>query len=175
MLIEQPLDASFTIFDTPDPAEKTLDTHRYRLEAAPGKITPLTVQERMLRSRREALTRLTYQGLQRYFEDKMLDKRAFDGLKDLLDVWAEIERLKRAIDEQQARRQAIYQAQEQAQKNMAVLSNEGEEGRLRGRYVKQLAQSEEELLQIDRAIGRINGEISQKEADVEKMIAALAA
>jgi hypothetical protein len=41
--------------------------------------------------------------------------------------------------------------------------------------VKQLAQSEEELLQIDRAIGRINGEISQKEADVEKMIAALAA
>jgi hypothetical protein len=174
MLIEQPLDASFTIFDTPDPAEKTLDTHRYRLEAAPGKITPLTVQERMLRSRREALTRLTYQGLQRYFEDKMLDKRAFDGLKDLLDVWAEIERLKRAIDEQQARRQAIYQAQEQAQKNMAVLSNEGEEGRLRGRYVKQLAQSEEELLQIDRAIGRINGEISQKEADVEKMIAALA-
>ena len=174
ILIEHPLNASYTIFDTPDPAEKTLETYRYRLETPPGKMTAFSVQERMLRSRRESLTKLTYQGLQRYFEGKFLDKRAFDGLKNLLNVWAEIERLKSTISEQEARRQTIYQTQEQAQKNMTVLSNDGEEGRLRGRYVKQLAQSEEELAAIDRAIARINQEISQKEGDVEKMIAGLA-
>ncbi|NJN98051.1 MAG: hypothetical protein HC875_30210 [Anaerolineales bacterium] len=174
VLIEHAL-TGYDIFDTTAPAEKTLDTHRYQVEAAPGKITEFLVQERYLRSRREELRNLSYQGLQRYFADKLLDQKAYDSLRALLDAWAEISRLEKAIAEQEQQRGKIYKAQEQAQKNMAVLSNAGEEGKLRGRYVKQLTESEEQLAQIDQTVARLQAEINQKQANIERMIAGLAA
>jgi hypothetical protein len=175
ILIEHPLDNRYTIFDTPDPAEKTLETYRYQVKAPPGKITEFTVQERLLHLRREELRKLSYRNLQQYFADKFLDKRAYEGLKALLDAWAELNRLEKVIAEQEERRAKIYQAQEQAHKNMAVLSNDGEEGKLRGRYVKQLSQSEEELAQIDRVVAQTQTEVEQKQAEVEQMMAELAA
>jgi hypothetical protein len=173
ILIEHSL-SGYDIFDTPAPAEKTLDTHRYQVEAPAGKITEFTVQERYLRTRREELHNLSYQGLQRYFADKLLDEKAYEGLKALLDAWAEIARLEKAVADQEQQRSKIYAAQEQAQKNMTVLSNAGEEGKLRGRYVKQLAESEEQLAEIGRTMARLQTEIEQKTANIERMIAALA-
>lgn len=172
VLIEHAL-SGYTIFDTPEPSEKTLDTHRYRLEALPGRVTKFTVSERFLRSRREELRNLTYQGLQQYLADKFLDQRTYETLKQLLDAWAEIGRLEGTLTVQEQRRAKIYQAQEQVQKNMTVLAKDGEEGRLRGQYVKQLTQSEQELAEIAQTIARTQAEIERKKADIEKMIAAL--
>ncbi|MCK6626992.1 MAG: hypothetical protein L6R45_17675 [Anaerolineae bacterium] len=172
ILIEHSL-SDYVIFDTPDPAEKTLDTHRYQVEALPGKITDFLVQERYLRSRREELRNLSYQGLQRYFADKLLDQKVYDSLRALLDAWAEISRLEKAIADQEQQRSKIYKAQEQAQKNMTVLSSTGEEGKLRGRYVKQLTESEEQLAQIDQTVARLQAEINQKQINIERMIAGL--
>ena len=173
VLIEHGL-SDYVIFDTPTPAEKTLDTHRYRVDTPAGKVTEFTVQERYLRTRREELHNLSYQGLQRYFADKLLDQKAYEGLKALLDAWAEIARLEKAVADQEQQRGKIYKTQEQAQKNMAVLSNAGEEGKLRGRYVKQLTESEEQLAEIERTVARLQAEIEQKKTHLEQMIAALA-
>ncbi len=175
ILIEYPLNAGYTIFETPDPAEKTLETQRYRVEAHPRQLAELTVQERILVGHREAINNLSYQGLQEYFADKLLDERAYRGLKAVLDVLAEIRRLRQGINNQEERRLKIYKTQEQAQKNMTVLANSGEEGKLRGRYVKQLTESEEELAQIDRQVARLQTEIEQKKARMEQMIAGLMA
>lgn len=172
VLLEHNL-SDYVIFDTPTPAEKTLDTHRYQVDAPASKVTEFMVQERYLRTRREELHNLSYQGLQRYFADKLLDQKAYEGLKALLDAWAEISRLEKAVADQEQQRGKIYKAQEQAQKNMAVLSNAGEEGKLRGRYVKQLTESEEQLAEIERTVARLQAEIEQKKANVERMIAAL--
>jgi hypothetical protein len=173
VLIEHGL-SDHVIFDTPAPTEKTLDTHRYQVDAPARKVTEFTVQERYLRTRREELHNLSYQGLQRYFADKLLDQKAYEGLKALLDAWAEIARLEKAVADQEQQRGKIYKAQEQAQKNMAVLSNAGEEGKLRGRYVKQLTESEEQLAEIERTAARLQAEIEQKKIRLEQMIAALA-
>jgi hypothetical protein len=132
-----------------------------------------TVKERMLRTRQEALQNLSYRGIQQYFEDKLLDKTAYQGIKALLDVWAEIERLQQNIAEQEQRRAKIYETQQQAQRNMQVLSASGEEGKLRGRYVQQLSQSEEELATIARNIQQTQAIIERKRAEVDRMIAAL--
>ncbi|MFN8457312.1 MAG: hypothetical protein U0401_22085 [Anaerolineae bacterium] len=175
VLLEHTLDVHYVIFDTPEPAEKTLETYRYQVEAAAGHITEFTVQQRYLYSRREELRNLTYQALQRYFADKLLDESAYNGLKTVLDVLAEISRLEKQITEQEQNRAKIYKTQEQAQKNMAVLANQGEEGKLRGRYVQQLTQSEEQLAEIERTVGRIQAEIEQKRASLERIIAGLAA
>lgn len=175
VLLEHTLDSNYVIFDTPEPAEKTLETQRYLVEAAAGKITEFTVQQRYLFSRREELRNLSYQALQRYFADKLLDENAYNGLKTVLDVLIEINRLEKQITEQEQNRAKIYKTQEQAQKNMAVLANQGEEGKLRGRYVQQLTQSEEQLAEIERTIGRIQAEIEQKRVSLERIISGLAA
>jgi hypothetical protein len=174
ILIEQAINGHYTPFDSPDPVEKTLETRRYKVEAPAGKTTGLTIQERQLKSQHEALQNLSYQGLQKFFEGRFLDKQTYEALKALLDIWAEIARLQRSITEQEARREKIYKAQEQIQKNMTALSKDGEEGRLRGRYVKQLTQSEEELAEVDQAITHIQTQIEQKQAQVEQRIAGLA-
>lgn len=172
VLIERP-NSHYTVFDTPDPAEKTLETYRYKVEAPSGKVTSFTVQERYLRAHREQLKNQTYQGLQKYLEDKFLDKRTYESLRALLDVWAAISRLEKMVFEQEERKGKIYRAQEQVQKNMKVLSQEGEEGRLRGQYVQQLAKSEEELAEADRIVAQTQGEIEKKQAEIETMIANL--
>jgi hypothetical protein len=173
ILIERERNQHYIPFETAEPAETTIDTARYKVETAPGRLTEFKVQERYLVSRREEVRNLSYQGLQKYFENKFLDRQTYEELKALLDAWAEISRLEQRIAEQERRRSQIYKGQEQVQKNMAALSNEGEEGRLRGRYVKQLTQSEEELAQIERTIAQLQAEIQQKQVQIEKMIAEL--
>jgi hypothetical protein len=111
--------------------------------------------------------------LQRYFENPFLDKKSYEGLRALLDVWAEISRLEQVIAEQNRRREQTYKSQEQIQKNMAALSKEGEEGRLRGRYVKQLNSAEEVLAEVDQISTRTMAEIEQKQKQIQQMIAAL--
>ena len=173
ILIEHPLNPRYTIFETPDPAEKTADTHRYGITIEPRRMVEFVVNERVLEARREQLKNLSYQGLQKYFADKLLDKATYAGLKSLLEVWAEIDRLQKTIAEQEQLRAKIYEMQEKAQKNMGVLSNSGEEGRLRGRYVKQLADSEERLAEIAQTIARTEAAIKEKQATVVKMISDL--
>jgi hypothetical protein len=173
ILIERVIAPRYTVFDTPEPAEKTLDTLRYTVEAPASKLTEFVTQERYLRAQREELRQQSYQGLQKYFESKFLDKRTYEGLKALLDVWAEIDRLESSVAEQEKQREKIYKTQEQVQKNMAALAKEGEEGRLRGRYVKQLTQTEEELTEVERRVAQIRAEVGQKQAKINQMIAAL--
>ncbi len=172
ILIERP-NNHYLVFDTADPVEKTLDTSRYKIDAPSGKVTPFIVQERYLRAHREQLKNQSLKGLQKYLEDKFLDKRTYQSLKALLDIWTEISHLEQTFKEQEQRRNKIYTAQGKIQKNMAALSKDGEEGRLRGRYVKQLAQSEEDLAEVDRIEASTRTEIEKKQAQIENMVAAL--
>jgi predicted nucleic acid-binding Zn-ribbon protein len=109
--------------------------------------------------------------LQNYLQDKFLNEKIYQELKTLLDLWGKIGQIEQEIATQEQRRAKIYQAQEQAQKNMSVLSQDGEEGQLRGRYVKQLADSEEELTQIDQNVLRMQTEIKQLDAQIEQALA----
>jgi hypothetical protein len=131
------------------------------------------VKERHLHARRESLKDQTYKGLKKYLDDKFLDKHFYESLKALLDVWAEIADLEKIIAEQNRRREKIYKTQEQIQKNMAALTQEGEEGQLRGRYVKQLTQTEEELAEIDQIVTRTRVDIEKKQAEIKRLIALL--
>jgi hypothetical protein len=174
ILIEHVPPGGYSVFDTPSPVEKTLDTHRYQVEAKPGTITGFTVQERRMQSSHEELRNLSYQGLKQYFEGRFLDEQTYQGLKALLDAWAEIASLEKTIADQEQGRAKIYAAQEQAQKNMTVLGKEGDEGKLRARYVQQIGRSEEELAKIEQTITRLRAEIAEKQAVIQKMIASLA-
>jgi hypothetical protein len=174
VLLEHDTRSGYDIFDTPAPAEQTLTTHRYRVEAAPG-LSNFVVKERCLLIQRDSLQNLSARDLQKYLADKFLDESTFARLKELLDTFAAIEKLKADITAQESQRAAIYRSQEQAQKNMQVLAPSGEEGRLRGRYVQQLAQSEEELAQIARTLAQLADNIKQLGEKAQQIMAKLPA
>ncbi|MCB0174194.1 MAG: hypothetical protein KDJ97_27020 [Anaerolineae bacterium] len=173
VLIERQRQTRAAPYDMPEPTETTLDFYRYQVETQPSWITTFTAQERRLVSRREELYQQSYQGLQKYFDDKFLDAATYQKLKNLLDIWGEIAQMKQAIEAQEARRGQIYVAQDQIQKNMAALSQDGEEGRLRGQYVKQLGDSESQLAEIAQMITATQSKIKQQQAEIDKLIAAL--
>jgi hypothetical protein len=173
VLIEHNRSGSYQLFDMTEPTEKTLDTYRYEVSASAGKITNFMVQERYLRASRMEIRNLSYQNLQQYFNDKFLDDHAYQELKGLLDLWAEISNLEKEIVAQEQQRGKIYQMQEQAQKNMVVLAKEGEEGALRSRYVQQISQSEEELNKIKNEISRMQADIKRKQQQIEQWLARL--
>ncbi|MCP5049573.1 MAG: DUF4139 domain-containing protein [bacterium] len=173
ILIERPLDQRFEPFDTPEPEEKTLETYRYKVDAPAGELREFNVRERWLRAHHEALNTLSYNALQKYFDGKYLDKRTYNELKGLLDAMAEISRLENVIQQQENRRKTIYHSQDQIQKKMAMLAKDGEEGRLRGRYVKQLTEKEEQLEEIETVINQTRTEIERKNAAVDQLIAQL--
>lgn len=173
ILIEQPIITGYTNFDTPEPEETTSETQRYRVEVAARRTLKFSVRTRRLRSQRETLQNQNYQGLKRYLDGKFLDKKTYDALTALLDVWGEIAKLEQKIKDQEQERAKLYKAQEQIQKSMSALAKEGEEGRLRGRYVKQLEQSENQLTGISQTIDQTRTEIERKQTQIEQMIAAL--
>lgn len=173
ILIEHPIISGYTNVDTPAPEATTSETQRYRVEVGPRRLKEFSVRTRRLRSQREALQNQSYQGLKRYLEGKFLDRKTYEALTALLDAWGEIAKLEQRLKAQEQERDKIYKAQEQIRKSLSALATDGEEGRLRGRYVKQLEQSENQLAEIAQAIGQIRAEIDQRQAKNEQMMAAL--
>ncbi len=173
ILVERNVMHQFIPFDTPEPQEKTLDTYRYKVVAPAGKITEFKVKERCLRAVHQQLRDLSLQTLQHYFENKFLNKKLYESLKEVLDILAEIARLQKVIKEEQKKCSAVYTAQTQIQKNMAALSMDGEEGKLRGRYVKQLSDKEEQLAKSETIINETETKIREAEARFRELLSKL--
>jgi hypothetical protein len=173
ILIERPVNKHFKPFDTVEPEEKTIDTYRYKVTPAAGKLTEFLVQERFLRSHHEEIRNLGADNLKRFFEDKFLDKQTYKELKSLLDSVAEIRQMELTIKQKEERRKTIYSSQDQIQKKMNVLTQAGEEGRLRGDYVKRLTLQEKELEDIEKTISQTRAEMSRKDQLINQLIANL--
>lgn len=173
VLIEHPINTIYDIYDTPTCTEQTADFYRYSITAEANKTTLFKVKERRLQTRSEKILDLSYKALQSYFDDKFLTRAIYMGLRDILDAWEKLSQLSKDIIAQEKRREEVYRSQEQIQKNMRALSQTGEEGRLRGRYVKQLTETEEALSEIETTIAKLKATRAAQEAQVHQMIAAL--
>ena len=159
VLVEHPRAAHYDLFDTPSPQERTAEHLRFAVTAPAWGETTLKVQERRLTRRREELQKQSYEGLQRYLQRGLLDRRMLDQLAKLLLLWETVADYEKKLARCDQEREKIYQAQRQIQGNMQPLSQAGKEGTLRARYVKQLESTEERLRSLE-----------QREADLETQI-----
>ena len=172
ILIEHGRTARYKLFDTPTPRERTDEHYRFEIEVPARGETTLRVGERRLLSRREELQRQSYQGLQRYLRDGLLDRRTYDRVAELLALWEQIADRQKEIAQGDKERQKIYKAQKQIQGNMGALSKTGKEGALRARYVAQLEESENQLRTIERRERDLKKEIARLEQEIERRLRA---
>ena len=170
VLVEHPRTAHYSLFDTPEPQERTDEHLRFQVQIQPRAEATLKVQERRLVSRREELRRQSYENLQRFLRQGLLDSTAYEQVAQLLRLWEQIGDLEGRLKQIGQKRQQIYQGQQQIQGNMGALSTTGKEGALRARYVEQLEASEEQLQALANEEAELNAEIERLKGEIEARI-----
>jgi hypothetical protein len=173
ILVEHPRTADYELFDTPAPKERTDEFLRFEVPVPARGEVKLRVQERRLLSRREELQKQSYQGLQRYLQQGLLNREAYDKVTELLGLWEKIGDGQKRLQEAEQERQKIYKGQQQIQGNMGPLATTGKEGALRARYVAQLEANEDQLRSLEQQETDLKAEIEGLKQEIEARLKAL--
>jgi hypothetical protein len=173
VLVEHPRTAHYDLFDTASPAEQTDEHLRFEVQVPAWGEAKLRVQERRLTRRREELRRQSYENLQRYLRQGLIERAVHDQVAELLKLWEKIADNEEELAQIEKERAKIYKAQQQIQGNMGALSQTGKEGALRARYVAQLEASEEQLKALDQREAALKAEIERLKKESEARVQGL--
>lgn len=173
LIIEQRINADFTLFDTPAPAAKTADFYRWRLKLDPRARTTFTAKERQRISRNEQISNLDYQTLQGYLRDKFIDTALYQKLQGILDLYRQIQNNQAEIDKRTQRRTQLADEQQQAAQKLQPLGREGDEGALRSRYVAKMQEQETESERLAAEIASLEATNRQLQEQVQSLVKAL--
>jgi hypothetical protein len=138
------------VFDTPEPAERTGEFYRYQVEVAAGRHATFTAKQRRSVWRREEIRNQSLAQLAQWLRERALDQQTYDRLAGILKLYEEITRREEQIQKNAASRQKVLEQQKTIQGNLASLKDGGEEGQLRTRYARTLAEQEDRLSELDR-------------------------
>jgi hypothetical protein len=173
VLVEHPRTAHYDLYETPQPKERTGEHLRFEVDVPARGEDTLRVHERRLVSRREELHKQSYEGLQRYLQQGLLERDAYDQVTGLMALWEKIADDEKQLQQTDKERQKVYQAQQQIQGNMGALSATGKEGALRTRYVEQLEATEDQLRSFHQREAELRAAIESAKEEVKERIAAL--
>jgi hypothetical protein len=130
-------------------------------------------QQRYRTHRREELRNLTYQNLQRFLENRWLDRATFDRLSEMLEAFNSIQRAKADQEMFNTRRRSLYEQQEQLRANLTALNPTGQESSLRNRMLSQLEAAQDQLEALDKRRDELEQEMTAAAKHVEQIIAEL--
>jgi len=170
IVIEHDMLPGYDLFDTPSPTEQAHNVARWTVRCPPGVETTFTVNQRHRVSRYEEVRKLSQRQIQQFFEETHLDKQTFAVLNRLLSLYEQIERHEDALKEIEAERQKIYERQKQTQANLTPLGREGDEMKLRQRYVTLLNELEDRLNELLAAEKTANDAIRRLRKEIEQTI-----
>ncbi len=170
ILVEQPRQTHYTLFDSPPPTEQTEEYYRFAVEVPARKETTLRVRTRYLRQRREQIERQSYVNLQRFLRQGLIDRATHDLIATILGLLEKINGYKTRLNEIEQERQKVYAAQKQIQSNMQALSTTGKEGQMRAQYVDRLEATEHTLHALGEEEGRVNVEIARLQKEIERRL-----
>jgi hypothetical protein len=161
------------LFGVAAPTEQTILAARWNLNLAARSSTAFVVNERALRQRHEQLRGLSFEALQKYLADKVLDAQTYAALKGVRELYAEVEAADAALKKLDKEREKLFKRQTQIQGNLSPLGQNGDEGKLRSRLVRELDASEDRLREIETEAGELHVLKAQKEVSAAGAITAL--
>ena len=138
----------YELTDTREPDERSDPFLRWNVACAANAQTTFTVSERKMMHRHEQIRSLSTKRLQSYLRDKFLDETTVAQLQAVLQVYDQIARAHKHVQQIEKERNEIYRKQKQIQGNLGPLDSKGEEGALRKRYVTELNGLEDRLLKL---------------------------
>lgn len=173
--IEHPCVATYELTETPEPRERSASFARWDVTCSPNARTVFKVHERKLMSRHEQVRSLTGKQLHDYLRHQWLDANIVKALEEVLHLYYQIQEMQRQISQMQRERDAMYKQQKQIQGNLGPLGREGEEGKLRARYVGELNRLEDQLKRLEVEEQRLKQEIENLEQQARERLKKMSA
>lgn len=164
---------TFQLYDTAEPVQSTLSAARWHLAVAAHSAALFEVRERTLRRRHEQIRGLSFEALKGFLDGKVLDARTYAALRGVRELYAEVEAADASLKELGKEREKLFRRQTQIQGNLTPLGQNGDEGKLRSRLVRELDASEDRLREIETEADELHALKSQKEVSAAEAIAAL--
>ncbi len=165
--------ADYTLFDTPEPAESTADTHRYIVRAPGHGSTTFTARQRRQLYRREEIRDQKLEQLARWLRDRALNQQTYDRLRGILALYDRIAQHEAGLKRNEAARGEIFGQQRVIQGNLGALKDTGEEGQLRARYARTLQELEDRLAELKRADDALRAGIAATQTEIDAALKAL--
>lgn len=150
--IEAVVNPDWTLVDTRAPDSESATERRWQVTCPPHTETPFVWQERQLNQRHDQLNKLALKDLQDYLARRWLDQATFDSLRAYLDEVAAMQEAEAEAVRLQAKVKLVQERQASIRENLGALSGEGDEATLRTRFLRQFAESQDELESLQAAI-----------------------
>jgi len=156
VLIEHPIDATWTLVSPKEPAEKTRELYRFAVEAKPGEPVKLAVEEERIDRQQVAITNLDDNTIQMYLSSKVVSEKVKAALQEVVKQKMALQQVsaKRAQLEQQIK--VVEEEQNRIRQNMDRLDRTSE---LYKRYVKKFTDQEDE---VEKLRGQIRELVTQE-------------
>lgn len=142
VLIEHPVETSWTLIEPKEPAEKTRDLYRFSVTAEPGKPVTLDVKEEQVSNESVAVTNLQESAIRIYLSAQVVSEKVKEALREAITRKAEIEAVVRQRQEYERQITVIEQEQKRIRDNMAQLPKESD---LFRRYVTKFTEQEDNI------------------------------
>lgn len=163
--------SGWKLTDTPTPVEVTENYWRFKLTLPPKQMTRFVVKQQMLNEAAQALGTLNADQLRVWIEQKYLDKKATQLLKDLttrLQTFADLDRQMQRLEKE---RENIRAEQTRIRGNLDSLGDKPDEKELRKRYVRTLEGQEDRLEAIQKELSALEDKKVEMRKQMDDLIA----
>jgi len=174
VILEHPVLGGYQPFDTPEPVERTAEYYRYAIDVPAARTASFVARQRRLLARREEIRNQNMAQLAAWLQDRALDRGTYNRLASILKLYDEIAAREQEMQRNAAGRQQVLEQQKAIQGNLSSLRDTGEEGQLRTRYARTLAEQEDRLAELDRADKALRETIEGLRKEIEQAIRNLA-
>ncbi|MGD9721122.1 MAG: hypothetical protein AB7O59_03590 [Pirellulales bacterium] len=158
VLIEQPFDPSWKLVVPKEPAERTRDRYRFAVQAEPGKVAKLSVQEEQVISQQLALTNLDDGAILYFSNAKEVSPQVKAALQEVIKRKQAIEQVTQERDRLSQQVNTITEEQNRIRQNMAQLDRNTD---LYKRYVEKFGAQEDSVEKIRTQVDRLNADEAQ--------------
>lgn len=170
LFVDQPRPSERWELMEPRPHETTQNYWRFRLTLPPKRVTSVPVVQHETLEHRHALGNLSVNQLGFWLEQKYLDDRTRDTLRQVLACQQRLAEVARSLQALDQERQAIHNEQHRIRENLQALGDRPSEKELRERLVRTLNTQEDRLEQITSETAARNQELEQTREQLNKVI-----
>jgi hypothetical protein len=169
VLVEYPLDATWTLTAPAKPTETTRDLYRFAVDAKPGEPAKLVVDEERVDRQQVALNNLDDNAIQFFQSVKVVSEKVKTALAEIVKRKHELQQIAADRQQHENRIHKIADDQARVRLNMDRLDRTSE---LYKSYVKKLTDQEEQVVKLNDEVASLTErETSQKKSLDDYMMA----
>jgi hypothetical protein len=170
VLVEYPFDANWKLVSPKEPAEKTRDLYRFKVEAKPGTPAKLGVEEEQIVHQQFAINNLDDNTIFYYINAKAVSGEVKKALQEVIKRKQAIAQNVQQRTNREQQIQIVEQEQNRIRQNMAQLDRTSD---LYNRYVKEFGLQEDQVKKLRAEIQNLKDKEQAMREDLDKYLLSL--